>query len=317
MKHFISAGSVEDVHQFVNESIALKHSGKSLRHIGEGKTLGLLFMNPSTRTRISTWKAAQMLGLETIFVNMNSDSWKLETETGAVMDKDRPEHIKDAAAVIGSYCDLIGLRSFPTLEDKTRDESEVLLNSFIRYSGKPVLSLESSLLHPLQSLADMMTIREHQPKGRKAKVVLSWAPHIKPIPHAVANSFAQWAGLCPDIDLHICHPEGYELNEAYTRGATLHDNQQEAFREADFIYFKNWSSYIPYGQMPLVKGDWLVNAGDFPVNNTPKFMHCLPVRRNVEVRDELLDSENSLVYKQAENRVYAALNVLKMLLENS
>lgn len=311
MNNFLSVSTIESVDALIQKAIAIKQKEEQYRSIAAGKTLAMLFMNPSTRTRMSTWRAAKNLGMEVISLNMTSDTWKLELEEGAFMNADKPEHIKDAANVIGQYCDIIGIRSFARLKNKLEDEAESVLNAFVNYSTKPVISLESACLHPLQSLADMMCISEHRPKQSKAiKVVLSWAPHIKPIPHAVANSFSEWVQQMPNIEYHICQPKGYELDPRFTQHAQLHYHQATAFEDADFIYFKNWSSYEQYGSMPFVSGNWLPNLDALAISNHAKIMHCMPVRRNVEVRDALLDAPNSLILQQAANRVYATMAVL-------
>jgi N-succinyl-L-ornithine transcarbamylase len=245
---------------------------------------------------------------------VNNDGWALEYENGAIMNGSSVEHIKDAAAIMGIYCDLIGIRCFPALVDREVDYSERVLLQFMKYSKKPIISLESATLHPLQSMADMMTIEEHK-KSEKPKVVLTWAPHVKALPQVVANSFAEWAIKC-DYDLTITHPIGYELSEDFTRGSTIEYNQQKALENADFVYVKNWSCYKDYGKIMGGLNDWMLNSEKLKYTNQAKIMHCLPVRRNVELSDEILDGPNSLVLKQAENRIYSAQIVLKKMLEN-
>lgn len=314
MKNFTSVNDIEDPNALVKEAIALKNSDR-FSSLGKNKTIGLLFFNSSLRTRMSTQKAAQNLGMEVMILNVNNDGWALEFEEGAVMNGKTVEHIKDAAAVMGLYCDILAIRCFPNLENKEDDYADAIINQFIQYAKVPVVSLESATRHPLQSLADMITIQEHKTK-EKPKVVLTWAPHIKPIPQVVANSFAEWT-LASGYDLIITHPEGYELSEEFTKGATIETNQQKALQDADFVYVKNWSSYTDYGKVLQVDEDWMLTNEKLKVTNSAKIMHCLPVRRNVEVSDEVLDSENSLILQQAENRVYAAQTVLKKILETN
>ena len=279
---------------------------------GEGKTLGLIFFNPSLRTRLSTIKAAQNLGIHVISMNADKDGWLLETGDGVVMNQGNAEHIREAAAVMGAYCDMLGVRSFPGLQDRESDYAEKLLNGFVRYSGVPVVNLESATLHPLQSLTDLLTIEALHP-GKKLNITMTWAPHVKALPQAVANSFAQWAGLT-DHRLTIAQPKGFELSEVYTKGARIVHDQQEAFRDADIIYVKNWSSYDHYGQV----GDfpeWKVDMQKMKLTNNAALLHCLPVRRNVVIADEVLDSDYSKVIMQAANREFAAQAVLKKILE--
>ncbi|MFC4816341.1 N-acetylornithine carbamoyltransferase [Flavobacterium sp. GCM10023249] len=314
MKHFTSVNDIENPKTLVKEAIALKNTEKQ-SEIGKGKTIGLLFFNSSLRTRMSTQKAAQNLGMEVMILNVNNDGWALEFEEGAVMNGKTVEHIKDAAAVMGLYCDILAIRCFPNLENKEEDYADKIINQFVQYAKVPVVSLESATRHPLQSLADMITIEEHKTK-EKPKVVLTWAPHIKPIPQVVANSFAEWT-LASGYDLTITHPEGYELSEEFTKGATIEFDQEKALKDADFVYVKNWSSYTDYGKVLPVTEDWMLTNKKLVVTNSAKVMHCLPVRRNVELSDEVLDSENSLILQQAENRVYAAQTVLKNILETN
>ncbi|SHI39716.1 N-acetylornithine carbamoyltransferase [Flavobacterium terrae] len=314
MKHFTSVNDIDDPMALVKEAIAQKNS-KEIAQIGKNKTIGLLFFNLSLRTRMSTQKAAQNLGMEVMILNVNNDGWALEFEEGAVMNGKTVEHIKDAAAVMGLYCDILAIRCFPNLENKEEDYADNIIHQFIQYAKVPVVSLESATRHPLQSLADMITIQEHKIK-EKPKVVLTWAPHIKPIPQVVANSFAEWT-LASGYDLTITHPEGYELSEEFTKGATIETNQQKALQDADFVYVKNWSSYTDYGKVLPITEDWMLTNKKLEVTNSAKVMHCLPVRRNVELSDEVLDNENSLILQQAENRVYAAQTVLKKILETN
>lgn len=314
MKHFTSVKDIHNPAELAVEALSLKTNPFAFSNLGKNKTLGLVFFNSSLRTRLSTQKAAQNLGMNVIVMNIENDSWALEFEDGTVMNNRSVEHIKDAAAVLGIYCDVLGVRCFPTLTDKERDYSEFVLNRFIQYCNKPVISLESATLHPLQSLADLITLKENAPQ-HQPKIVLTWAPHIKPLPQVVANSFAEWM-LHANYELTIAQPEGYELNPLFTSGARIEYNQQKALTNADFVYVKNWSSYTAYGQMPAVKDNWLLNQESMSLSNNAKIMHCLPVRRNLELSDELIDSENSLILKQAENRVFAAQIVLKKILES-
>ncbi len=314
MKHFISVKDVENPKALVQEVIYLKNNEK-FSSIGKNKTIGLIFFNSSLRTRMSTQKAAQNLGMEVMTINVTTDSWKLEFQDGSVMNGDSVEHIKEAAAVMGVYCDILAIRSFPLLTNKEEDYAENILNQFVKYSKVPIVSLESATLHPLQSLADMVTIQEHQNQN-KPKIVLTWAPHIKPIPQVVANSFAEWA-LASDYDLTITHPKGYELSEAFTKGATIEYDQQKALSNADFVYVKNWSSYTDYGKVLEVKEDWQLTQEKLKVTHQAKIMHCLPVRRNLELSDEVIDGENALILAQAENRVYATQTVLKKIIETN
>lgn len=314
MQHFTSVNDIENPMALVNEAIELKNSGEIIQ-IGKNKTIGLLFFNSSLRTRMSTQKAAQNLGMEVMILNVNNDGWALEFEEGAVMNGKTVEHIKDAAAVMGLYCDILAIRCFPNLENKEEDYADKIIKQFIQYAKVPVVSLESATRHPLQSLADMITIQEHKTK-EKPKVVLTWAPHIKPIPQVVANSFAEWTLAC-GYDLTITHPKGYELSEEFTKDASIEYDQEKALQDADFVYVKNWSSYTDYGKVLPVEEDWMLTNEKLKVTNSAKVMHCLPVRRNVEVSDEVLDSENSLILQQAENRLYAAQTVLKKILESN
>lgn len=313
MKQFISVKDVPDVAALVQEAIELKKQPYAFNQLGKHKTLGLIFMNPSLRTRLSTQKAAANLGMEVMVMNFDKDGWTLEMNEGAVMNGSTVEHIKDAAAVMGLYCDIIGIRSFPSLKNREDDYNEVLLHKFIKYCGVPVVSLESATLHPLQSFADAITIKENWQLERKPKVVLTWAPHIKPLPQAVANSFAQWMGKT-DVDFVITHPEGFELNEQFTANAIITHNQAEALEEADFVYVKNWSGYRDYGKTITGAENWMLTEKHLRNSRQAKIMHCLPVRRNLELSDELIDGPNSLVLQQAHNRLFAAQTVLKQLL---
>lgn len=315
MKHFTTVHDVMNLQELVREAIELKANPHAFADLGKNKTMGLIFLNPSLRTRLSTQKAAMNLGMNVMAMNVDKDGWKLELNDGAVMNGTTVEHIKEAAAVMGQYCDIIGIRCFPGLENRDEDYGEKILIRFMKYCKIPVVSLESATLHPLQSLADLITITEHKTK-RKPKVVLTWAPHIKALPQAVPNSFAEWMNRA-DVDFVITHPEGYELNEDYSGKAKIVYDQQEALKDADFVYVKNWSSYNDYGKMPAVKGDWMLTNQKLQLTADAKVMHCLPVRRNVELSDEILDGPRSLVIQQAANRVFAAQAVIKKMLQTS
>lgn len=315
MQHFTTVYDVKDPIQLVNEAIQLKSSPYSFSHLGQHKTIGLIFLNPSLRTRLSTQKAAKMLGMEVMMMNIDKESWAIEWNDDVVMNSTTVEHIKDAASVLGSYCDIIGMRCFPSLTNKSLDYSEKILVQLMRYCNVPVVSLESATLHPLQSLADAITIKENWQGTSKPKVVMTWAPHIKALPQAVPNSFAEWMTKL-DVDFTITHPEGYELCEDFTKGANIEYNQQIALQDADFVYVKNWSSYNDYGTIPDVKQNWMLDLNKYQHTNNAGIMHCLPVRRDVELSSKLIDHPNSLIQKQASNRVFAAQVVLKTLLEN-
>jgi len=314
MKRFFSADDVTDIDALVQEAIIIKKSPLLKSDLGKGKTLGLVFLNSSLRTRLSTQKAAQNLGLNTIVLNAAQEAWTWEFEDGAIMNGSTVEHIKDAAKVLSQYCDIIGLRCFAGLTNKTEDTSEKIFSLFEKYATVPVISLESATLHPLQSLADCITIAEHLPYHKKPKVVLTWAPHIKSIPQAVGNSFAQWMNRT-DYEFVITHPKGYELDTQFTKKANIEHNQQIALQDADFVYIKNWSSLEEYGKVLPVEEDWLLTNEKLKITNNAKIMHCLPVRRNVEISDEVLDSENALIYEQANNRTYAAQVVLEKIIQ--
>jgi N-succinyl-L-ornithine transcarbamylase len=270
------------------------------------------------RTRLSTQIAAQQLGMETVIFNVGQDGWALEFADGAIMNGTTVEHVKDAAPILGNYFDVLAIRTFPSLKNKDEDYREYILNQFIKYTGKPILSLESATLHPLQSLTDIITITEsmqaEKMERRKPKIIMTWAPHVKALPQCVANSFAQWVNKWGEADFVITHPEGYELNEEYTKGATIIHNQDKALAEADFIYVKNWSAYNDYGQVLCTDQSWMLTHEKLKNTNNAKVMHCLPVRRNVEVSDEILDGPNSIITKEASNRVWAAQAVIAEIL---
>jgi N-succinyl-L-ornithine transcarbamylase len=325
MKKFTSVGDVENIDQLVLEALIEKKFPFANKELGRNKTLGLIFLNPSLRTRLSTQRAAQNLGMDVIVMNLDKEGWSIETKDGVVMDGSAAEHIKEAAAVIGQYCDIIGVRSFPKLQNREEDYKDEVLNKFLKYAGVPVVSLESATLHPFQSLADLITITELRPhpslpspvgegKGERCKVVLSWAPHPKNLPQAVPNSFAEWMTKT-DFDFVITHPQGYELAEQFTKGAKIECDQDKAFKGADFIYAKNWSSYKEYGKILSQDKNWTITNKKMALTNNAKFMHCLPVRRNVVVADEVLDGPSSVVLQQAKNRIYSAQIVLKKILQ--
>lgn len=313
MKNFTQFDSSSLAASLIDKALTYKSAPLQAQEKGKGKRLGLIFLNPSLRTRVSTQLAASNLGVESFVLNMDKDTWALEMQDGVLMNKNKVEHIKDAAAVLGSYFDFLAIRAFPSLTNKEEDSQDFILNQFIRYSGIPVISLESAVRHPLQSLADMVTIKENFKENQKPKVVLTWAPHIKSIPHAVANSFSEWAVGCGH-DLTITHPVGYELDEQFTKGATIEYNQKKALEEADFVYVKNWSAFNPYGKILKVDENWLLNENKLGSNSKAKVMHCLPVRRNLELSDEILDGNRSLVQNQAKNRIFAAQAVIDSLL---
>ena len=381
MTNFISVSDVEDINALVDKAIFYKVNPLIDIGLGAHKKIGLLFLNPSLRTRISTQVAAQNLGMEAIVFNVDKDGWALEFAEGAIMNGNTVEHIKDAAPVLGSYFDILCIRTFPSLQNREEDYAEKVISQFVKYAGVPIVSLESATLHPLQSLTDIITMQEElegerskvkgervegervdgewsmvngervegervkgerskvkaersklkgeeaeqkaeglEGKVGKPKIVLTWAPHIKPLPQCVANSFAQWMNAWNrskegGIDFVITHPIGYTLDEQFTKGATITHNQEEALKDADFVYIKNWSSFNNYGAMPEVKGDWMLTNEKLKISNNAKVMHCLPVRRNVELSDELMDGPNSLVTQQGANRVWAAQAVLAEILK--
>jgi N-succinyl-L-ornithine transcarbamylase len=320
MKQFISVKDVQDMNALVAKALSYKKSPFSDKKLGADKRIGLLFLNPSLRTRLSTQVAAQNLGMEPIVFNVDKEGWALEFAEGAIMNGTTVEHIKDAAPILGNYFDILCIRTFPGLVDKEADYSEKIIKQFIKYAGIPVVSLESATLHPLQSLTDIITIQESiasnaNLKNKKPKVVLTWAPHIKPIPQCVANSFSEWMGAWGETDFVITHPEGYALATEFTKGATIEHNQDLALKDADFVYVKNWSSYEDYGKVLSTDANWMMTNKKLALTNNAKVMHCLPVRRNVELSDEILDGPNSLVTKEASNRVWAAQAVLAEILK--
>ena len=320
MKQFISVKDVQDMKALVAKALSYKKLPFSDKKLGADKRIGLLFLNPSLRTRLSTQVAAQNLGMEPIVFNVDKEGWALEFTEGAIMNGTTVEHIKDAAPILGNYFDILCIRTFPGLVDKQADYSEKIIKQFIKYAGIPVVSLESATLHPLQSLTDIITIQESIAsntnfKNKKPKVVLTWAPHIKPIPQCVANSFSEWVGAWGEADFVITHPEGYALSTEFTKGATIEYNQEQALKDADFVYVKNWSSYEQYGKVLSKDASWMMTNKKLALTNNAKVMHCLPVRRNVELSDEILDGPNSLVTQEASNRVWAAQAVLAEILK--
>lgn len=316
MKHFLSIEDVTNYKALVQSALDYKAEPLKDKWLGQNKTMGMIFLNPSMRTRISTQRAARNLGMEVIVFNLDKEGWQLEFEDGAVMTGTKAEHVKEAAAVMGQYFDIIGIRTFPELINKEEDYSELYINQFVKYTGVPVVSLESATLHPLQSLADAVTIKELR-VSKKPKVVLTWAPHIKPLPQAVPNSFAQWMGNWDEVDFVITHPEGYELDKKFTSGSTIEYDQDKALQGADFVYVKNWSSYEKYGQMLNTEPAWMMTNKKLDGTNQAKVMHCLPVRRNLVIADEVLDGSQSIVIQQASNRVWAAQAVLSEILKNN
>ncbi len=316
MRHFTSVNDIGDLKAAVKEALEIKADRFKYNHLGRNKTLMMVFFNSSLRTRLSTQKAALNLGMNVIVLDINQGAWKLETERGVIMDGDRPEHILEAIPVMGSYCDVIGVRSFARFESKSDDYNEVILNQFIKYSGRPVFSMEAATRHPLQSFADLITIEEHK-RIERPKVVLTWAPHPKALPQAVPNSFAEWMNAA-DYDFVITHPKGYELDPIFVGNARVEYDQMKAFEGAHFIYAKNWAAYSDenYGKVLSTDRSWTVSDRQMAVTDNAFFMHCLPVRRNMIVTDDVIESPNSLVIPEAANREISATVVLKRILES-
>ena len=316
MRHFTSITQLEDLGKTIEEAKYVKANPFADQDLGRNKTLLMIFFNSSLRTRLSTQKAALNLGMNVIVLDVNQGAWKLETEHGVIMDGDKPEHLLEAIPVMGSYCDVIGVRAFAGLEDRDKDYNEVIINQFIKYSGKPVFSMEAATTHPLQTLADLLTIEEHK-KTAKPKIVLTWAPHPKALPQAVPNSFAEGINMT-GYEFVITHPEGYELDPKFVGRAKVEYDQRKAFEGADFIYAKNWSAYAGdnYGKILCTGRDWTVDAEKMALTNNAFFMHCLPVRRNMIVTDEVIESPQSLVIPEAANRVVSAQTILKKILRN-
>jgi N-succinyl-L-ornithine transcarbamylase len=321
MRQFISASDAQDIPGLVFKALAYKADPWKDRSLGGGKRILCLFLNPSMRTRLSTQIAAQQLGMEAVVFNVGQDGWALEFEDEAIMSGNTVEHVKDAAPIFGKYFDLLAIRTFPSLKNKEDDYSELYIHQFIRYAGIPVLSLESATLHPLQSLTDIITIQEcirEDPslRGRKPKIVLSWAPHVKPLPQCVANSFAQWVNAWGEAEFVVTHPEDYELDPRFTGNARIEYDQDKALEGADFVYVKNWSTYQDYGKIYCNDPGWMLTEKKLALTRQAKVMHCLPVRRNVELSDEVLDSPSSIVTREASNRVWAAQAVLSEMLKS-
>ena len=310
MKKFISVQDAGDIYPLVNKALQYKADPFRDRSLGSNKRVGLIFLNPSMRTRLSTQIAAANLGMECIVFNVGQEGWTFEFEDEAIMSGSTVEHVKDAAPILGRYFDILGIRTFPSLQNKADDYSELYIQQFIRYSGVPVVSLESATLHPLQSLTDIITIQEAFKEKRRPKIVLTWAPHVKALPQCVANSFAQWVNAWGHADFVIAHPEDYELDPVFTKGASISHDQDYALKSADFVYVKNWSTYHDYGRVYCNDPRWMLTSQKLLQTNHAKVMHCLPVRRNVELSDEVLDGFSSIVTQQASNRVWAAQAVL-------
>ncbi|MDR1679898.1 MAG: acetylornithine carbamoyltransferase [Prevotellaceae bacterium] len=316
MKTYTNVKDLGNLQEAVKEALEVKKNRFAYKHLGMDKTCLMIFFNSSLRTRLSTQKAAMNLGMNTMVLDVNQGAWKLETERGVIMDGDKPEHILEAIPVMGCYCDIIGVRAFAQFENKADDYSEKILNQFIKYSGKPVFSMEAATGHPLQAFADLITIEEYKTKPRP-KVVLTWAPHPRALPQAVPNSFADFMNEA-DVDFVITHPKGYELAEQFVRGAKVEYDQRKAFEGADFIYAKNWAAYQDpnYGKILSKDMDWTVNTEKMGLTNNANFMHCLPVRRNMIVSDDVIESPQSIVIPEAANREISAQVVLKRMLES-
>jgi N-succinyl-L-ornithine transcarbamylase len=315
MRHFTSVNDIPDLQAALDVAFDVKKNPFAYTGLGKNKTMVLIFFNSSLRTRLSTQKAAMNLGMNTMVLNVNEDGWQLETEMGVVMDGSKPEHLREAVPVIGSYCEIIGVRSFARFQSRKDDYTEKILNQFIDYAGVPVVSMEAATRHPLQSFADLMTIEELKTRKRP-KVVLTWAPHPRALPQAVANSFVEWMRAA-GMETVVTHPPGYELAPEFMGDLTVEYDQDKAFEGADFIYAKNWASFTHYGQILSKDMSWTVDARKMALTNNAKFMHCLPVRRNMIVTDEVIDSPASVVIPEAANREWSAMAVLKMILEDN
>lgn len=315
MKTYTNVKDLGDLNIAIKEALEIKKNRFAYKHLGENKTLLMVFFNSSLRTRLSTQKAGMNLGMNTMVLDINQGAWKLETERGVIMDGDKSEHILEAIPVMSSYCDIIGVRAFATFENKEDDYNEKILNQFIKYSGKPVFSMEGATSHPLQAFADLITIEEYK-KTARPKVVLTWAPHPKALPQAVPNSFADFMNEA-DVDFVITHPEGYELDSKFVRGAKVEYDQNKALEGADFVYAKNWAAYADpnYGQILSKDMSWTVTSEKMALTNNAYFMHCLPVRRNMIVSDEVIESPQSIVIQEAANREISAQTVIKRMLE--
>ena len=315
MRSFINVEDIGDLKLAVKEALEVKANCFGYKSLGENKTLLMVFFNSSLRTRLSTQKAAMNLGMNVIVLDVNQGAWKLETERGVIMDSDKSEHLLEAIPVMGSYCDVIGVRSFARFENKKDDYEEKILQQFIQYSGKPVFAMETATVHPLQAFADLITIEEFK-KVERPKVVLTWAPHPKALPQAVPNSFAQWMNAT-DYEFVITHPQGYELDPKFAGNARIEYDQNKALEGADFVYAKNWSAYTDpnYGQILSKDMSWTVTTEKMALTHNAFFMHCLPVRRNMIVSDDVIESEQSIVIPEAANREISAQVVLKRILE--
>lgn len=316
MKTYTGVKDLGDLKKAVEEALEIKKNRYAYKHLGENKTLLMVFFNSSLRTRLSTQKAGMNLGMNTMVLDVNQGAWKLETERGVIMDGDKTEHLLEAIPVMGCYCDIIGVRAFAQFEDKEDDYQEKILNQFIKYSGKPVFSMEGATSHPLQAFADLITIEEHK-KTNRPKVVLTWAPHPKALPQAVPNSFADFMNEA-DVDFVITHPKGYELDEQFVRGAKVEYDQDKALQGADFVYAKNWAAFADpnYGKILSKDMSWTVTTEKMALTNNAYFMHCLPVRRNMIVSDDVIESPQSIVIQEAANREISAQTVIKRMLEN-
>jgi N-succinyl-L-ornithine transcarbamylase len=312
MKQFLTLDDLSNFDAQVKLAKDIKANPYQFEEIGKRKTLGLLFFNPSLRTRLSTQKAGRLLGMDVMVMNFSNEAWAIEYEDQTIMEGLRSEHVKEAAQVVSQYCDVVGIRAFATLTDKEKDESEQVLQKFIKYASVPILNMESATAHPLQALADALTLTELA-LPKKPKVVLTWAPHPKALPHAVANSFTRMMGHV-DADFVIANPKGYDLDQRITKGVTVVHNQADALKGADVVYAKNWSSYDSYGQILRTDNKWMLTPEKMKQTNNAAFMHCLPIRRNVVVSDGVLGSTHSKVIEQASNRTFAAAAVLKTLL---
>jgi N-succinyl-L-ornithine transcarbamylase len=317
MRNFISVHDVNNIDALVQKALAYKTNPFADKTLGINKRIGCLFLNPSMRTRLSTQIAAQNLGMEAIIFNVGNEGWALEFEEEVIMNGSAVEHVKDAAPILGKYFDILAIRTFPSLKNREDDYSELYIKQIIKYAGIPVVSLESSTLHPLQSLTDVITVTQTFKEKRKPKIVLTWAPHVKPLPQCVANSFSQWINAWGKADFVITHPKEYELSKEFTKGATITQNQDEALKNADFVYVKNWSTYTDYGKIYETDPKWMLTNKKLELTNHAKVMHCLPVRRNVELSDEVLDGPNSIITQEASNRVWAAQAVLSEILRSN
>jgi N-succinyl-L-ornithine transcarbamylase len=313
MKNFTSVYDLPSIEAGLREAFIVKKEPYNFQHLGKNKTMILMFFNSSLRTRLSTQKAAENLGMKVMVLDVNQGAWKLETERGVIMDGDKAEHLLEAVPVIGSYADIIGVRSFAGLVNRDDDYNEIIINQFVQHSGVPVVSMEAATRHPLQSFADLVTIEEYK-KVAKPKVLISWAPHPRALPQAVANSFVEWMRQT-DYELVVTHPKGYELAPEFMGDIKVEYDQMKAFEGADFVYAKNWASYTDYGKILSKDMNWTVSERQMAVTNEAKFMHCLPVRRNMVVTDGVIESPNSIVIPEAANRVVSAQAVLKMILE--